>query len=81
MRGLGDIKLLHAAHKSIYMDAPAIPPIYLLHIPKTAGTSLRAALRDHYREALCPAAMWDDFYRGRRNPAARKFSALDRAGD
>ena len=50
------------------MDAPPIPPLYLLHIPKTAGTSLRAALQDHYHAALCPAAMWDDFYR---EPALR----------
>jgi hypothetical protein len=50
------------------MDASSLPPLYLLHIPKTAGTSLRAAMRDHYREALCPAAMWDDFYR---EPALR----------
>jgi hypothetical protein len=55
-------------HTFVRMDAPPIPPRDLLHIPKTAGTSLRAALHDHYRATLCPAAMWDDFYR---DPALR----------
>jgi hypothetical protein len=51
------------------MDASSIAPVYLLHIPKTAGTSLRAVLlRDHYREGLCPAALWNDFFR---EPALR----------
>ncbi|OZB39094.1 MAG: hypothetical protein B7X48_10410 [Acidiphilium sp. 34-60-192] len=50
-------------HKHVHMDATPIAPVYLLHIPKTAGTSLRAALSDYYRDRLCPAAMWDDFFR------------------
>lgn len=38
-------------------------PLYFLHIPKTAGTSMRSILAEKYGDRLCPAQMWDDFFR------------------
>jgi hypothetical protein len=38
-------------------------PLYFLHIPKTAGTSMRSILMEAFGDRLCPATMWDDFFR------------------
>jgi Sulfotransferase family len=38
-------------------------PLYFLHIPKTAGTSMRSVLAEAYGGRLCAAGMWDDFFR------------------
>jgi hypothetical protein len=37
------------------------PRLYYLHIPKVAGTSLSAVLRDHFAaDSICPAQSWHD---------------------
>jgi hypothetical protein len=40
-------------------------PLYFLHIPKTAGTSMRQIMLDAFGERLCPVQLWDDFFRDR----------------
>jgi hypothetical protein len=40
-----------------------LAPLYFLHIPKTAGTSVRHILSEKFGDRLCPAGMWDDFFR------------------
>ena len=36
-------------------------PLFFMHIPKTAGTSMRLYLRNQYRaEDVCPATRWQD---------------------
>jgi hypothetical protein len=40
-----------------------LAPVYFLHIPKTGGTSMRLIMAERYGDRLCPAAMWDDFFR------------------
>jgi hypothetical protein len=40
-----------------------LAPLYFLHIPKAAGTSVRHILTEKYGDRLCPAGMWDDFFR------------------
>jgi len=38
-------------------------PLYFLHIPKCGGTSIRKRIRERFGDGLCPALVWDDFYR------------------
>src|ERR1700761_8614243 len=53
---------LRSPHQASYQDDNDIP-LYFLHIPKTAGMSMRQIIRKRYGDGLCPAVMWDDFFR------------------
>jgi hypothetical protein len=54
---------LRAPREARQRDYPS--PLYFLHIPKTGGTSVRHIMADRYGDRLCPAGMWDDFFRTR----------------
>jgi hypothetical protein len=38
------------------------PEIYFLHIPKTAGLSMRSMFELEYASSLCPSFLWDHFF-------------------
>jgi hypothetical protein len=38
------------------------PEIYFLHIPKTAGLSMRSLFELEYASSLCPNFLWDHFF-------------------